>query len=868
VSVSGEGADHGEWRGDGAAVVIAPRRLALQILAARFRGDSGDRVRDPELADFQKDAVARLDAALRRYDGALLADSVGLGKTYVGAALARRALAAGAEVQIVVPPVLRRQWQHVLRDDQGAGARVRIISHAALSRLPASHPGGNAAFVVVDEAHAFRNPATRRYRALAALTRHARVLLITATPVNNSLADLYWLLRLFAGDAAFADIGVPDLRTCFAHAQRTGSAGRIPSVLARVMVRRTRSLLLDVHGGLDFGSAQLAFPRRDPPVPIHYPAPRSWRVLLQLVEDLELSGWSEGGRGAALLLRMLLLRRAESSRAAAVASFRALDAALVRMLEALAHGLDPRGAGRRPEVLHQLALDALLLPRLPVDADASGLAESCRRDRERIAQLMEMLASEPDAKLAALVALLRSMCGRPVVLFTEFRDTAVALHRALHRDFRSGLIHGAGAFLGIAPAGRRTVIECFAPRANGARSPPARERVQVLIATDILAEGLNLHDAADVISFDLPWNPVRLIQRIGRIDRLGSRHERIRSHHFVPARELERTLGVMRRLRRKLHAIGCALGVEDAILGADEQRVLGALRGDAAALDTLERREALTFDVEERLRAALVRARSENPVALPLLQGLATESTPRFARGSLPVACVDAAFPLPAELRRGKGPVAIVFTGETAAQRAWLVRGRIVVEDDATAGAALLASLDRHAAAEITDVELRTAAIAARLASRQCRPADISPVTVGILAPLRRRLLALLERVPGGASAEECRRVESVLRHLDLSAAGTELELRRRRRELRSLDLAGLCDTLETMLSGTTEGISGAGDGIGDRERAMHAGGESASRSTSEISTGSVRRPADLRERGAPRPSRPPVLGVLLVRIS
>jgi hypothetical protein len=110
------------------------------------------------------------------------------------------------------------------------------------------------------------------------------------------------------------------------------------------------------------------------------------------------------------------------------------------------------------------------------------------------------------------------------------------------------------------------VIERFAPRSNGLPPPPARERVDTLIATDVLSEGLNLQDASTVVSYDLPWNPVRLMQRIGRIDRLGAVHDVVQLHHFLPARHLDRLLGLMARLHTKVSTIEKALGLDQQVL--------------------------------------------------------------------------------------------------------------------------------------------------------------------------------------------------------------------------------------------------------------------------------------------------------------
>jgi hypothetical protein len=137
--------------------------------------------------------------------------------------------------------------------------------------------------------------------------------------------------------------------------------------------------------------------------------------------------------------------------------------------------------------------------------------------------------------------------------------------RRLARRHPVGLIHGGGAWLGLSRASRAEVVRAFAPQSNHA-TVSAASRVRVLIATDVLSEGWNLQDARDVVSFDLPWNPVRLMQRLGRIDRLGSPHRTVRCHNFMPDHELDDLLGLVDRLSAKLDAIQAAVGDPGRIL--------------------------------------------------------------------------------------------------------------------------------------------------------------------------------------------------------------------------------------------------------------------------------------------------------------
>src|SRR5690606_1709405 len=142
-----------------------------------------------QLEPFQTRAAVRLARIIRIRGGAILADSVGLGKTHVALALIRAEIDAGGTALVVAPAQLRAHWKRHLR----TVPNCTFVSHTTMSR--ASRTPRQPSLVVVDEAHAFRNARTRRYAALALLCENARVLLLTATPVNNSLFDFYHLVR-------------------------------------------------------------------------------------------------------------------------------------------------------------------------------------------------------------------------------------------------------------------------------------------------------------------------------------------------------------------------------------------------------------------------------------------------------------------------------------------------------------------------------------------------------------------------------------------------------------------------------------------------------------------------------------------------
>lgn len=491
------------------------------------------------LAPHQIAAAERLTGMLQRYGGALLADAVGLGKSFVALAVAH---AGGVPFALVIPAVLVRQWRDLL---VRLGLSAPIVTHEQLSgTAPVRWAAGPAiGLFVVDEAHRFRNPATRRYHALARLLPGARALLVTATPVHNRLADLYALFRLFVRDHGLAALGIPSL----SRAMRGEVA---PPVLAAVAARLTVARSRQRVRGYASTRFPLRFPRRAPPETIRAgvaPDPLI-AAMTDAVQRLRNRG------PAAALLRATLLRRLASSIPAFASSLNRFEAFLDLAGLAAADGrvLTPRDFQRLfPREHHdlQLALFPLLL-------EPGSAAPPPDADRTAIARLRALGIDHPlpDPKAAALERLLHERDGKTIV-FTDAEPTVHYLRRRLRHRRVATLTGAAGSFAGHR-ASRDEVLAAFAPVARRGAAPPAALATEVLLATDLASEGLNLQDAVRVIHYDLPWSPARLAQRVGRIDRLGSPHATVQTVSFLPpealagAIDLEGRLAIKTRLQR------------------------------------------------------------------------------------------------------------------------------------------------------------------------------------------------------------------------------------------------------------------------------------------------------------------------------
>jgi len=397
------------------------------------------------------------------------------------------------------------------------------------------------------------------------------VLLVTATPVHNRLADLLHLLRLFLRDHALAAIGVPSLRrAALGDAEETA----IAAAVARLVVARTRAR---VRSGYRGGPVALSFPRRGDAEPIRVgTAPDD--VLQALVTGVHRL---TAGGAAAPLLRLLLLRRLASSLPAFRASLARHEAYLDLAEGAARDGrrLSPREFQRCFPRTESPDLQLVLFPVL-LERDRPL---SVAGDRRELARLRALAADARDPKADVLGRLLDTHPGKTIV-FADARATVRHLLHRLRSRRVAAVFGGSGREASRFAAGaatRQEVLRAFAPAAQGAPLPSPALETDLLIATDLLSEGLNLQDAEWVVHYDVPWSPARLAQRVGRVDRLGSPHAGISTVTFLPPEPLASALALEERLAAKVRAQMVAASAQ-----LETTRGAGA---DSAGLDWCDR---------------------------------------------------------------------------------------------------------------------------------------------------------------------------------------------------------------------------------------------------------------------------------------
>lgn len=605
-----------------------------------------------KLYKFQRDGVVGAIDKLERHGGCIIADSVGLGKTFEALAIIKYYELRNDRVLVLVPKRLRDNWTIYKANDRRnvlAADRLHydVLNHTDLSRdggqsgdIDLSHVNwGNYDLVVIDESHNFRNKITHqgresRYdRLMRQIIREGvktRVLMLSATPVNNRLADLKNQIAFVTegADGALDGHGIPSIEATVRQAQlqfnrwlRFEEVDRRPSRLMDMLgfdyfklldlltIARSRKHIEKYYGTAETGT----FPTRLKPVNIkadvdlsgQFPAIREinneirrlnlspyapLRYVLphkQADYDAKYSISIRGGQSffrqkdreesLVQLIRVNLLKRMESS----VVSFALTLKRQLGGVDALLARIDAHEDSVEELDIDDVEIDdptyeSLLVGRkvkvLLQDVDRVRWRQDLQEDRNRLATLLsaaEQISPVRDAKLAALRSLIQDKLANPlnagnrkVIVFTAFADTAMYLYQELSGWVRkelgiySALVVGAGSNKTNQPklrADLASLLTAFSPRSKERPAEYISEGdIDLLIATDCISEGQNLQDCDYLVNYDIHWNPVRIIQRFGRIDRIGSPNDSIQLVNFWPNMELEEYINLEQRVSGKM----------------------------------------------------------------------------------------------------------------------------------------------------------------------------------------------------------------------------------------------------------------------------------------------------------------------------
>lgn len=646
-----------------------------------------------DLAEFQEDSVKRARRVLQRYHGVLIADSVGLGKTWIGKRLLEDfAYHRRQKAVVICPASLKQMWQRELREATIPGA---VVGMESLGRENFdSAPFADADVILIDEAHNFRNDTSNRYIALDDLIQRnggrgrdgerKKIVLLTATPINNDLYDLFNQVKLFTQGEAdyFREAGIGDLTSYFRAARRAARGGQgspgelLFNLLDEFVVRNTRPYIRAAYPHATIMDEEIRFPERELHT-LEYSLTTVWggselyEHIVEQIAALSLAPYTletyrkeeyrdegsefERGREAGLvgIFRARFLKRLESSiEAFRLSVLRAIAFERV-YLELLGKGhiigskdfwkmLRIAGLDAEDELGTDSLTDSLLdddtvreylesLEKVPYNQfNVGDLAKAVEADIHVLEDLHERIEPlvKKDTKLERLKRLLAGeLKGQKVLVFTSYKDTARYLGVGL-QDKKwlkaAGQPHVRRIDSSNHPDERMGIVASFAPKAMEGTATPTDEEIDVLISTDVLSEGQNLQDCGVMINYDLTWNPIRLVQRSGRIDRLRSPHDHIHIWNMFPEDELEELLRLVDRLSNRLSQID-DLGMLDAsVLGeAVHPRTFNAMRrlkeGDVSVLDEEEERAELAGPelLLTQLREMLNREGAESALSLP-----------------------------------------------------------------------------------------------------------------------------------------------------------------------------------------------------------------------------------------------------------
>jgi len=480
------------------------------------------------LLPHQVEAARRIAGSIAVFGGAMLADAVGLGKTYVALAVSHRY----ESVVVVVPSALQSQWNRV---SSSVAVPVHIVTHESLSRgthLP------RADLTVVDEAHRFRNPNTRRYERLALGLKGSNVLLLTATPVVNGPADLAHLVRLFAADNAFAILGLRSIGEAVAKREHR----MLTRAIASTVVARSVESIQDLSNALP--QIQDGSVSRASPIDLD-----KLETVLDLIDSLRFPGFSE--TPAHGLMKSHLLQRLASSTQAFRDTVKRHVIYTERAIAAVSNGGSLSRAEARRVFTPEDDFQCSLFEHFGEESTPVDQSQALESDQRKLFEMLRLLKTEVrNPKADALSELIKRRTSRKTIVFTTAVATALALARRL--DWNELGVVGAGK--SWIASGRVTADELFslfAPIARRSREPHDSLRLNTLIATDLASEGLDLQDADAVVHYDLPWTPLRLEQRVGRIARLGSVFPVADVFWFAPPDAIEKRLRMEARISSK-----------------------------------------------------------------------------------------------------------------------------------------------------------------------------------------------------------------------------------------------------------------------------------------------------------------------------
>ena len=547
---------------------------------------------------YQIDAVTQARQKLDAYNGVFISDVVGLGKTYICALLAN-SFNRNSYKLIICPPVLVDYWRSVLQEFDVA--RCDVESRGNLNKI-LKKGADKYDYVFIDEAHRFRNSTREGYKELHTICQGKKVILISATPINNYTSDVENQIYLFQAKRNGTINGIKNIEGFFSELNkklkntkkdspeyfkqlRENSEIIRDKLIREIMIRRTRTEIKQYYKD-DLEKQGLTFPKLGNPEKITYlfdeETDDAFNQTIKIIKEFKYSRYMPllylkekykkqyetmlvGQRNIGGFMKGILVKRLESS-------FHAFRKTLARFVESYEKFIEMSKTGevyisKKVDVYDLLddgnlnKLMYLVEEQEAMKFDTKEFKPEFFKDLQSdLAQLksMQMIWSmiDADPKLDEFKRNLAEnghIKGKKTIVFTEAKDTADYLYEELKKSYGERIINCSSESSKVL---KDEIEDSFNPKFKNKNN----DKYDLLITTDVLAEGINLHRANVLINYDLPWNPTRIMQRVGRVNRVGSEFDRIYVFNFFPTAQSEEHMPLEQRILAKLQAFHDTFG--------------------------------------------------------------------------------------------------------------------------------------------------------------------------------------------------------------------------------------------------------------------------------------------------------------------
>ena len=600
---------------------FTPHELYLKFLYEYFkdelnRPDELENIYVPEgfmRLRYQEEAVLTARKVLQEYGGLFLSDVVGLGKTYMAALLAQQ---LDGRSLVIAPPHLldkhnRGSWPNVFGD-----FRVPHTDFESIGKLEdlLERDVSKYTNVFIDESHRFRTETNQTYEMLAQICRGKRVILVSATPLNNTPRDILSQVKLFQNGKNSTIPNVRNLEAFFARLKKNlkgldrqrdreqyfkvvqaNAKLTREQILKYLMIRRTRTEIMKYYGA-DLSLQGLKFPDVADPQPLFYKFNNTENEIFNetirlLALDFKYARYKpltyyEGKReqsewqsqlNLAKFMKILMVKRLESSFHAFRLTLDRFMRSYERMIDEFRKGhvyISKKHINKVFDLLEaddQEAIDRLLEADKAERLDAKDFSADFMRDLGSDLKILRQIQDlwkriKRDPKWESFRDMLkkepRLKTGK-LIVFTESKETAEYLASLIAEKVESDVL----LFTGSSDESvRKEVIANF-----DAKAFQPKNQYRILVATEVLSEGVNLHRSNIVISYDIPWNPTRLIQRVGRVNRVDTTFDTIHTYNFFPTEESNDVIKLKEAAEAKIHAFIEMLGADARLLTEGEE---------------------------------------------------------------------------------------------------------------------------------------------------------------------------------------------------------------------------------------------------------------------------------------------------------